>query len=243
MVAQYLRRGIAAGLLAGLLAGLFAFFVGEPLLDQAIGLEESAAHGGRGHSHGGGSEEVFSRDTQKVGLFFATALSGVFFGGLFGLAFAYFRGRLGSQSDWGRSVSLAAAVFAAVALLPFLKYPANPPTVGDPDTIGIRTVAYFTLVGCSLLAVLGAWYASGLLRERGVSPPARHLLVGLGLVAVVSGMFVGLPPAVDPGDFPAGLLWNFRLSSLGTQLVMWTGLGVVFGALCERANRREPLGS
>jgi predicted cobalt transporter CbtA len=243
MVAQYLRRGLAAGLLAGLLAGLFAFFVGEPLLDQAIALEESAAHEGRGHSHGGGSEEVFSRATQKAGLFFATGLSGIFFGGLFGLAFAYFRGRLGCQSDWGHSMSLAAAVFAAVVLLPFLKYPANPPTVGDPDTIGIRTVAYFTLVGCSLLAVLGAWYASGLLRERGVSPPARHLAVGLGLVAVISGMFVGLPPAVDPGDFPAGLLWNFRLSSLGTQLVLWTGLGVMFGVLCERANRRQPLGS
>jgi len=56
MVAQYLRRGMAAGLLAGLLAGLFAFFVGEPLLDQARVLEESAAHGGKGHSHGGGSE-------------------------------------------------------------------------------------------------------------------------------------------------------------------------------------------
>jgi len=43
---------------------------------------------------------------------------------------------------------------------------------------------------------------------------------------------------VDPGEFPAGLLWSFRLSSIGTQLVLWTALAVVFGLLCERANRK-----
>lgn len=229
MIALYLRRGMAAGLLAGLLAGLFAFVVGEPLLDRAIGLEASA--------HG----EVFSRSTQKVGLFFATGFTGVFVGGLFGMAFAYFRGRLESESDWIRSLSLAAAIFLGAALIPFLKYPANPPAVGDPATIGARTTGYFAMVGLSLLAILAAWYASGLLKGRGVNTPVRHVTVGLGLVVVVTALAVVLPPAVDPGDFPAGLLWSFRLSSLGTQLVLWMGLGVLFGALCERANRRGAL--
>ena len=238
MIAPYLRRGMAAGLLAGLLAGLFAFVTGEPLLDQAIDLEESAHAHGQAPGEGG---EVFSRSTQKVGLFFATGFTGAFVGGLFGLAFAYFRGRLASESDWTRSLSLAAAIFAGAALIPFLKYPANPPTVGDPATIGARTTAYFAMVGLSLLAVLGAWYASGLLKGRGVSTPVRHVTVGLGLVVVVTALFLVLPATADPGDFPAGLLWNFRLSSLGTQLVLWTGLGVLFGALCERAGRRGTL--
>lgn len=246
MISSYLRRGMAAGLLAGLLAGLFAFVTGEPLLDRAIGLEESnyqegqasAAHGDDGHMPGDG-EEIFSRSTQKVGLFVATGLSGTFIGGLFGMAFAYLRGRLASGSDWTRSLSLAAAVFVGAALIPFLKYPANPPTVGDPATIGARTAAYFAMVGLSLLAILGAWYASRRLRERGVSAPVRQMAVGLGLVIVVAALFVGLPAATDPGNFPAGLLWSFRISSLGTQLVLWAGLGVVFGLLCERANRRK----
>ena len=239
MVAQYLRRGLAAGLLAGLLAGAFAFFVGEPLLDRAIGLEDSAhAHAHGSHSDSGGGE-IFSRSTQKVGLFFATGLSGTFVGGLFGLAFAYFRGRLNSESDWTRSLSLAAAIFAGAVLIPFLKYPANPPTVGDPDTIGARTTAYFAMVGLSLLTVLAAWHASRVLKSRGLSQPVRHVAVGLGLVIVVALLFVTLPASANPGDFPAGLLWSFRISSLGTQLVLWSGIGVVFGALCERASRRE----
>lgn len=242
MVAPYLRRGVAAGLLAGLLAGLFAFFFGEPSLEGAIQFEEAAAVGN--HAPGDGEEEAFSRSTQKVGLFFATGLSGVFVGGLFGMAYSYFGGRLASESEWNRSLSLAGAAFVGAFLIPFVKYPANPPAVGDAATIGSRTTAYFAMVALSLLVVLGAWYAARTLRERGgVGAPVRQLAVGLGVVVAVGVLFLVLPAAPDPGEFPAGLLWDFRLSSLGTQLVLCTGLGVIFGLLCERASRREPLGS
>ena len=222
---------MAAGLLAGLLAGLFAFFVGEPLLDSAIAIEQASAGA---HHH---DEEIFSRSTQKAGLFFATGLFGVTVGGIFGLAFAFFRGRLAADSDFKRSVYLTTAVFAGAFLIPFLKYPANPPAVGDPETIGARTSAYFTLVALSLLLVLAAWLAARLLRGREVATPLRRAIVGAGLVLAVAALFFALPAAPSSGDFPAGLLWGFRLSSFGTQLVFWAGLGVVFGLLCERANR------
>ena len=40
-----------------------------------------------------------------------------------------------------------------------------------------------------------------------------------------------------PAEFPASVLWRFRLASLGTQLVLWLGMGLIFGALTERALR------
>lgn len=234
MIASYLRRGMAAGLLAGILAGLFAFFFGEPAIDEAIKIEEAAAGGG-----GGGGEELFSRSTQKVGLFFATSLFGITVGGVFGILYAYFRGRLAFGSDWYRSLSLSGAVFAGAFLLPYIKYPANPPTVGDPETIRARTASYLVMVALSVLVILMAWLVARRLRERGVGAPTRQTAVGLGVATAVGLLFLVLPDAPDPGGFPSGLLWSFRLSSLGTQLVFWTGLGVVFGLLCERANRRE----
>jgi hypothetical protein len=232
MTASYLRRGMAAGLLAGFLAGLFAFFFGEPFVDQAIRLEEAAAAGGH-------EEEVFSRSAQKIGLFFATGLFGVTIGGIFGIAYAYFRDRLASGREWNRSLSLAGGAFAGAFLIPFLKYPANPPTVGDPATIGGRTASYLAMVVLSLLVVLAAWQTARKLRRRGLDAPIRQLLVGVGVVAAVGILFLILPAAPDPGDFPSGLLWHFRLSSLGTQAVFWTGLGVAFGLLCERTSPRQ----
>ena len=244
MITACLRRGLAAGLLAGLLAGAFAFAFGEPLQARAVALEAKAdaAHAhGMAPQHDGGMVEL-SRSTQKVGLFFATGLSGCFLGGMFGMAFAFFRGRLGAKSDWSRSLSLAAALFGGVALLPFLKYPANPPGVGTPSTIGSRTTSYFAMVALSLLVVLAAWLAARFLRERGVSMPVRQASVGVGFAALVGLLLAPLPPTTGPGDFPAGLLWDYRLSSLGTLLSLWATLGATFGALCERANRKEGTG-
>jgi predicted cobalt transporter CbtA len=242
VVSAYLRRGMAAGLLAGLLAGLFAFFVGEPVLDRAIALEESAqvhAHEDEGHAHGGGGdEETYSRSTQKVGLFFATGLFGVTVGGVFGIGYAFFRDRLSAGSDLKRSIYLAGAIFVGAFLIPFLKYPANPPSVGDPSTIRERTAAYFTLVALSLLAILLAWLAARTLKARGVEASRRRLMVGAGLVAVVGVLFLLFPAAPSAGGFPSGTLWAFRLSSFGTQMAFWACLGLLFGVLCERAGRK-----
>ena len=46
--------------------------------------------------------------------------------------------------------------------------------------------------------------------------------------------------AETPADFPATVLYDFRLASLGGQLVLWTALGLVFGALVHRAARPAP---
>jgi predicted cobalt transporter CbtA len=230
VVSAYLRRGMAAGLLVGLLAGLFAFVVGEPVLDKAIALEEA--------SEGAHHEEIFSRSTQKVGLFFATGLFGVTVGGVFGIAYAFFRDRLAAGSDLGRSISLSGAIFVGAFLIPFLKYPANPPSVGDPSTIRERTAAYFALVALSLLTVLVAWLSARALKARGFDAPRRRLMVGVGLVLVVAVLFLSLPAGPSAEGFPSGVLWAFRFSSLGTQVVFWAGLGLLFGWLCERARRK-----
>jgi hypothetical protein len=230
VVSAYLRRGMAAGLLVGLLAGLFAFVVGEPVLDKAIALEEA--------SDGAHHEEIFSRSTQKVGLFFATGLFGVTVGGVFGIVYAFFRDRLSAGSDLGRSISLSGAIFLGAFLIPFLKYPANPPSVGDPSTIRERTAAYFALVALSLLTMLVAWLSARALKARGFDAPRRRLMVGVGMVLVVAVLFLSLPAGPSAEGFPSGVLWAFRFSSLGTQVVFWAGLGLLFGWLCERARRK-----
>jgi predicted cobalt transporter CbtA len=226
----YLRRGLAAGLLAGLLAGLFAYLFAEPVLDRAIELESAA--------HEGHAEAVFDRGEQKAGLILATALYGTSVGALFGLLSALFRRRSPGPGEWRRSLALAAAIFLGAVLLPFLKYPPNPPGVGaDPATLTGRTLAYLAMIALGLLAVLAAWrFARGL---RDASPPVRDLTGGVVLVGLWAFLYLAMPDFGGAGGHaPADLVWDFRLSSLGTQAVLWAGIGCTFGLLGERARKR-----
>ncbi len=229
MTWTYLRRGLLAGLLAGVLAGIFAFAFAEPILDRAIALENE-------HHH----EVVFDRGEQKVGLILATTLYGSAVGALFGLLAGYFRRRSTLRSEWLRSLTLSGAVFLGAVLLPFLKYPPNPPGVGaDPATLAERTLAYLAIVILGLLAVFATWrFAS---RLEGVSPVGRELAAGGVLIVLLASLYAAMP---DFGGLrtaesvPAGLIWEFRLSSLGTQAVLWAAIGCIFGLLGELANRR-----
>ncbi len=231
MTWTYLRRGLLAGLLAGVLAGIFAFVFAEPILDRAIALE---------NEH---HEAVFDRGEQKVGLILATTLYGSAVGALFGLLAGYFRRRSSLRSEWLRSLALSGAVFLGAVLLPFLKYPPNPPGVGaDPATLAERTLAYLAIVVLGLLAVFAAWRFARRLED--VSAVARKLAAGGVLVVLWASLYLAMPDfdrVGTSGPVPVALIWEFRLSSLGTQAVLWAGIGCIFGLFGELASRRKTL--
>jgi Probable cobalt transporter subunit (CbtA) len=173
-----------------------------------------------------------------VGGALGMALFGLFVGVVFGVVYAANRHRLGAGADWQRARRLGAVSFAAVFLIPFLKYPANPPAVGNPDTINERTIAYASMVVLSVLAVVLAAAVADRLRRREVTEPRSQLAaVGAWLAVVVVG-FVALPANPDEITIPADLLWSFRLASIGGQLAFWAVAASVFGLLSAQASAR-----
>jgi hypothetical protein len=231
MVWPLIRRGLLIGALAGLLAGCFAFVFGEPLVQDAIDIEEAASAQAALQLAVPArvSDWVVSRDEQRGGLFLGTLLYGLCIGTVFALAFAVLRGRGAQRDDWQLSTRLAAALFVVFVLIPFLKYPANPPAVGDPDTIGDRTWAYLALLAGSIAALVAAARVTWSVGSD--APVWRAPLLGGGTFLVLVAFLMLVLPGVDevPEGFPASLLWEFRLSSLGTQAVLWSALGVGYG--------------
>ena len=222
----------------------------SPQVDRAIAFEEAHAKaeepagtqqgttpaGSEDHAaHEHGDEELVSRAVQSTaGLLTAVAVYGAAMGGLFALAFAFLYGRVGGISPRVLALLLALAAFVAVYYVPSLKYPANPPAVGEPDTIALRTGLYLLM----MLISLGAMVFSVALGRR---LAARYgginaTLIGAGtFVAIIVVAQLVLPDINEvPADFPAGVLWRFRMASLAMQAVTWATLGLVFGFLADR---------
>ncbi len=230
-VGGLLARGMIAGLVAGLLAAAFAMVLGEPSIERAIAFEAAAAQAAN-HAE---APELVSRAVQsREGLLTAGALYGAALGGLFGLGFALANGRLGRLGPAATTAVLAGAGFVAIALVPALKYPADPPAVGDPGTIGLRTALYFGFLLVSVGAMALAAAASGPLRLRlgAVAGSLASLALFIALVAT-AGMILPAAEAA-PADFPPDVIASFRWASLGPQAVLWAALGIGFSLALPR---------
>jgi predicted cobalt transporter CbtA len=220
-----------AGLAAGVLAFLFAHQFGEPQVQRAIDFENhvAALHHQAPHS------DVVSRGTQRTwGLLTGNLVIGIALGGIFALVFAYAYGRVAKLGPRMMALGLAAGAFVTITLIPFTKYPANPPTIGNPDTIGKRTELFVAMIAISILAVVAAARLRRQLLERLGRWNAALAAVAV-LIAVVAVAQLILPAVHEtPAGFPADVLYRFRLASLGINLTLWTTIGLVFGALAER---------
>jgi predicted cobalt transporter CbtA len=234
MTRSLLIRGMVVGVLAGLLVFLAAHWLGEPQVDRAIAFE-SAANQAKGEA---AEPEVVSRRVQKTfGLFTAAVVYGAALGGIFGLVFAYSHGRVGPTRPRSLSAFLACIGFVAIAFVPSLKYPANPPAVGNPDTIGVRTGAFFLMILISIVAAILSLKVSRFSTRRFGGWNGGLLAIGLFIVLV--GLCAYALPVINevPAGFPADVLWHFRLAAWALQAVLWAVIGLLFGWFTERDER------
>lgn len=231
MVGKLLLRGMLVGLVAGILAFAFARVYGEPQVDKAIAFEEQ-----KSQAAGEAPEpELVSRTTQAgIGLATGVLVYGAALGGLFSLVFAFAYGRLGSLGPRGTAALLALLGFLAVIVIPGLKYPANPPAVGNGETIGYRTELFFIMMVVSLATMVAAvGLAQRLWNQLGAWNAV--IVAGLAYLVVFALAKAALPDINEvPEDFSAMVLWQFRVASLGIHVVLWTVIGLAFGAVAER---------
>ena len=202
--------------------------VGEPSVNASIAIEES---GGAAHDHAADDHAAESSTSDEpaatevprslqstAGLLTATLVAGVTLGGLVGVISALALGRLGGLGVRGVTLSVASMGFVSLYLLPYLAYPPNPPAVGHPDTIGMRSALYFIMVAISIIAALTAVLVGRKLANRWGGWYAMLAAIAGYLVVTVTA--IALLPTYNevPADFPATVLYQFRRASLITQL-------------------------
>ncbi|SEO88626.1 CbtA family protein [Actinacidiphila rubida] len=277
MVKRIIGRGLLAGAVAGLLAFAFARIFAEPQIDKAIAYESGrdAAQEALDKAAGlppdmGGGPDLFSRTVQAdVGLGVGMVFFGMAMGALFAVAYLLCLGRTGRLRARTLSVLVAGGGLLGFYVVPFLKYPANPPAIGHAETIQQRGSLYLVMVLCSVVFLAGAVWLGQRLQTRFGNWNAT--LLGAAAYVVAIGIVMALLPSlgdlsdnvrlyghhatetplpltdprghiVYPG-FPADVLFGFRLFSVLAQLVLWGAIGLVFAPMAQRLLQPAPAGA
>ncbi|MPZ14563.1 MAG: hypothetical protein GEU73_09095 [Chloroflexi bacterium] len=226
--ATFLAVIFAAGLAAGATLGLFHSVATEPVIDAAIAFEEAA----KPHASGSDAvEPIVSRDAQRVGLVVGSLVNGLIFAALVSVAYVVALTRSWVMPGWPGALVVAAGLFWAFGLFPFLKYPATPPGVGDPETIGLRQTLFVACWALSVAGLLGARAVASRLSGPGRARFGLGLLIYAAWSAVV---FVLLPSNPDAITIPADLAADFRTRSLAGLTLFWLVLGAAVALLFGR---------
>jgi len=267
MEKKLILRGVIAGAVGGLLAFLFARVFAESQIQAAIDYETGRDDAQMLLDKAAGltveemGPDIFSRTIQaNIGIGVGMILFGIAMGALYGVAYTVCLGRVGNIRARTLAVLVAAGGFLGFYLVPYLKYPANPPSIGHPDTIGDRSALYLVMVFSSLLFLALAVLVGKKLRPRFGAWNAT-LLAGAGFIVAIGIVMALLPslgqfaanvaqygdqatetplPLLDakgtivyPG-FPADVLFKFRLYSIIAQLILWTTIALVFAPMADK---------
>jgi predicted cobalt transporter CbtA len=229
---------IAISLLSGIIAGTVLALVNQvvvgPFIERAIGIENQKAIA-QGEMIDPVAMDAY-RLWQKEGSVAAGALLGLSYGALLGVVFAYSRKSLPGKNHVAKAVVLAGIMWVVIYLAVAVKYPANPPAVGNPDTINLRMTLYVAMLGISGAAALGSAF---IYKKMGSKSAARKAVAPVVYVAVVIATVFALPANPDPVTAPMDLVNGFRIASASTMAMFWLVLGAVLGVLWDRTKPHE----
>jgi predicted cobalt transporter CbtA len=233
-----LRASLLGGLAAGGLAAVFTFLVLEPTIKLALAIEDS--RNAAEHAHGAMAHDtvLVTRGWQQVGGVLAVIVSALLLSLVYSVVLTRFR-RTWNLGEMPSALLASLGCFAVFSLAPGLKYPANPPAAGDPNTIGERTTLYAGSIALAVIVAAALLVVAGTARRARWSSTRTCWSVAAVLVAGAILLFAGLPPSPDtiPADVPAALAWRFRIQSLGMLALLWTTLGLVAGTVLARQAR------
>ena len=221
---------LVSGAIAGFVHGTINFALVEPYLDQAIGLENESlfASGEAEDTLEFWAEYESYRIWQKSGQVLAGVILGLAMGSLFGIVYALSRNSLPGKTDVTKSVILAGIMWLTIYIIPFLKYPANPPTVGDGETVMLRAILYVSFIALSGIGVVIFYKLSQKLQNN------KKYFGLFGYVIFITILFFVMPENPDEITAPMNLVNEFRLMSVLGVSSFWISVGLILGLFWKK---------
>ena len=218
---------LSSGVIAGIILALLNLGIVEPTIDKAIALEvQKQVSSGENVNM---SELIDYRYWQKAGAFAGGAIYGAGLASLFAVIFVFARNKLPGKNNKQKAIFLAGIMWFVLFLMVALKYPANPPAVGDPETIYYREILYVAYIMISGFAALGMaviWIR--------INMNSKRIIIPLIYAAIMVTAFVLMPSNPDKIEISMDLIQTFRIFSAMTIGVFWGVLGITFGLLWDK---------
>jgi predicted cobalt transporter CbtA len=213
--------------IAGVILAFLNLGIVEPYIDRAIGLEvaKQVSSGEKVNM----AELVDYRYWQKAGAFAGGAIYGAGLASLFGVIFVFARNKLPGKNNKRKALFLAAVMWFVLYIVVALKYPANPPAVGDPETIYYREALYVGYIMISGFAALGLAVCWNRIQIN-----SKKTVIPLIYAAIMVTAYLVMPPNPDTIEISMDLIQTFRLLSALTIGIFWAILGIVFGSLWDK---------
>jgi predicted cobalt transporter CbtA len=224
---------LLAGAIAGTILGAINQVAVEPYINHAVELEMQNTN--QSSQIINPAEFTAYRLWQRGGKIVAGTNLGLSIGSLFGIVFAYTHSSVPGSNNKKKALIVAGIMWFVLFLMPALKYPANPPAVGDPETIYYRQslyVAFLAISGFSTLGLAFLYRKMGALNIKKAIIPAAY-------AAIISGAYLAMPANPDPINAPMDLLMGFRITSAITISMFRGLLGVIFGTFWNKLNPSE----
>ena len=226
---------LLAGAIAGTIWGAINQIAVEPYIERAIELEmlqqNTTAQSGQVITNP--AEFAAYRFWQKGGEIIAGTILGLSIGSLYGIVFAYTRGSISGTNNKKKALIVASIMWFVLFLMPALKYPPNPPAVGNPETIYYRQSLYVAFLAISGFSALGLAF---LYRKMASSNNTKKAIIPSAYAAIMAGAYLAMPANPDPINAPIDLVIGFRITSAITISMFWALLGVIFGTFWDKLN-------
>jgi predicted cobalt transporter CbtA len=226
----FLAITLVSGAISGTILAIINQGIVEPYIDRAINIETEVTEGKVINP----SELTEYRIWQKGGEIAAGTILGISLSALFGIVFIYNRTLLPGSNNKKKALALAGIMCLTLFIIPALKYPANPPAVGDPKTIYYRQSLYITFIAISGFSALAVAF---MYRTFGNRLPSitKNIVFPLIYAAIITGAYLALPPNPDKiTTVPMDLVQGFRISSALTMSIFWGMIGIIFGSMWDR---------
>lgn len=223
---------LSSGVIAGIILAFLNLGIVEPTIDKAIALEvQKQVSSGENVNM---SELIDYRYWQKAGAFAGGAMYGAGLAALFGVIFVFTTNKLPGKNNKQKAIFLAGIMWFVLFLMVALKYPANPPAVGDPETIYYRQTLYVGYIMISGLAALGMaviWIKTRV--------NSKKIIIPLMYAAIMVTAYAVMPSNPDKIEISMDLIQTFRVLTATTIGVFWGILGIIFGSLWDKFLCRE----